>query len=307
MRLGRAAGETARARRPRLTPKLAPVATAAALAGALIGPSAAVAQEVPALDGRVNDRAGLLSSAEASRLESTLAAYEKETGHQFALLTLPSLDGYPIEDWGIRVAEAWQLGSADRDDGLIFLVAPNERKMRIEVGYGLEGAIPDAVAKRVIADYVAPLFREGDFARGIRVGFEELMRAAEGEALGPPVTDFGTPGRSRGAPRGSSPIASLISLGLFASFFLARVFGFLLPGFILAMFGLQFGILGAGLGFLLGAGFGLLFMRGGGPGFFFFPGGGYGGGFSGGGGGFGGGGFGGGGGGFGGGGASGDW
>lgn len=299
----RPAGEPGRDGRPRRLGALAASAAALVLASA---PAAVQAQEVPPLDGRVNDRAGVLSPTEASQLEAALAAYEKETGHQFALLTLPSLDGYPIEDWGIRTAEAWKLGSADRDDGLIFLVAPNDRKMRIEVGYGLEGAIPDAIAKRVISDYVAPFFRQGEFAAGIRAGFDELMRAAEGEALGPPVTDFGSSGGRRGRPRDANPIASLLSLGLFASFFLARVFGFLLPGFILAMFGLQFGVVGAVLGFLMGAGFGLLFMRGGGSGFFFFPGGGYSGGYGGGGGGFSGG-CSGGGGGFGGGGASGDW
>jgi len=91
----------------------------------------AAAQTVPPLDGRVNDLAQVLAREDQQRLASTLARYESETGHQFALLTLPSLEGYPIEAWGIRVAEAWQLGSEARDDGLIFLVAPNDRKMRI--------------------------------------------------------------------------------------------------------------------------------------------------------------------------------
>jgi len=159
----------------------------------------------------------------------------------------------------------------------------------------------------VISDHVAPFFRRGDFAGGIFTGFEQLMRAAEGEALGPPVRGSGG-GPQRGPSPGSGALAQLLTLGLFASFFLARVVGFLLPGFILGMFGLQFGLVGGVLGFLLGSGFGALFMRGGAGGFF-LPGGyygGYGGGGFSGGGGFGGG-FGGGGGGFGGGGASGDW
>lgn len=288
-----------------------PAAAFSALALLAVAPTAS-GQDIPPLSGRVNDLAGVLPASDRSALEDTLARYEAETGHQFALLTLPSLDGYPIEDWGIRAAEAWKLGSQDRDDGLIFIVAPQDRKMRIEVGYGLEGAIPDVLAKRVISDHVAPFFRRGDFPGGIRAGFEQLMRAAEGEALGPPVRDAGRRGApgSRPAPPGAGALAQLLTFGLMASFFLGRTLGFLLPGFLLGMFGVQFGILGGLLGFMIGAGFGALFMRGRGMNVFFLPmGGGFGGGgfHRGGGGGFGGGGFGGGGGGFGGGGASGDW
>jgi len=278
-------------------------AGAVAWVGVLAVTASASAFDVPPLEGRVNDHAELLGPGERERLESVLARYESETGHQFALLTLEDTGDLPIEEVGIQVAEAWKLGTEARDDGLIFIVVPRERKMRIEVGYGLEGAIPDAVAKRVIEDHVAPRFRAGEFAAGVFTGFDRLMAAAEGESVGAPVPPRG---RGRRAP-GQNPFAGLLTLGLFASFFLARIFGFLLPGFLFGMFGLQFGVLGGLLGFGLGTGLGAFFMGGrGGPGFLFFPGGLGGGGFSGGGG-FAGGGFGGGGGGFGGGGASGDW
>jgi uncharacterized protein len=215
--------------------------------------SIASAAEVPKLAARVNDYAGLLSPDAAARLEQALAQYEQQTGHQLALLTIASLDGDPIEDFSIRVAEAWKIGAKGRDDGLIFIVAKADRKTRIEVGYGLEGAIPDVLAKRILDDYVRPHFQRGDFAGGVFAAFRELMRAAEGESLGPaPVTR---------APRG--PTGGLLSV--------------ILPILILIV-----------LRLILGRGFWwMLFLGGSGGG---YRGGGGGGGFSGGGGSFGGGG-----------------
>src|SRR5690606_23361020 len=106
--------------------------------------------------GRVVDRASLLSGDEARALEKRLAEFESATGHQFALLTVPSLEGDSIEDFSMRVVEAWKLGAARRDDGLLLLVVPKDKTMRIEVGYGLEGAIPDALAGRIIRHTLAP-------------------------------------------------------------------------------------------------------------------------------------------------------
>ena len=162
--------------------------------------SVASARPVPALKGRVNDGAGLLSNRERALLEDRLRAYEERTGHQFALLTVDTLDGDPIEDFSIRVAETWRLGDAERDDGLIFVVVRDDRKMRIEVGYGLEGAVPDVVAKRILDDEVRPRFRKGDFEGGIGRAFERLMAAAAGESLKDPVSPAPAPGGGLSSP-----------------------------------------------------------------------------------------------------------
>ncbi|MCB9666811.1 MAG: TPM domain-containing protein [Myxococcales bacterium] len=251
----------------------------------------------PTLKGHVNDLAGLLDDQTRTSLEKQLSAYEAETGHQFALLIVPGLEGDPLEDFSIRVVEQWKLGDKKRDDGLLMLVALKDRKVRIEVGYGLEGAIPDATAKRVIEDFITPSFRGGKYAEGIRMGFGALMKAAQRESLGQP------PKITR---RGEVPGWFVL---IFPLFFLMIVSG-ALPRFLrLPMFGalggfFGFSALGGILGLILGAIFGSILglvplrgLRGGVP---------MGGGFRGGGG-FGGGGFGGGGGGFGGGGASGGW
>jgi uncharacterized protein len=141
----------------------------------------AQAQAVPALRAHVNDYAAVLPAERAAALEARLADYEARTKHQLALLTIPSLAGGNIEDFGIRAAQQWKLGQKGADDGLILIVVPAEHKMRIEVGYGLEGVIPDAVAARVIRDVLAPSFRQGDFAGGIDAAFGALMHAASPE------------------------------------------------------------------------------------------------------------------------------
>jgi uncharacterized protein len=153
-------------------------------------PGAARAVEVPPLRAHVNDHAKLLPPDRAEALEARLAAYEQRTGQQFALLTIPTLGGDPIEDFSIRVAEQWKLGHKGEDDGLILLIVPSDRQMRVEVGYGLEGSVPDAIAARVVREVLAPAFRQGDFAGGIDSAFGALMHAAsggaEGEAPPPP-------------------------------------------------------------------------------------------------------------------------
>jgi uncharacterized protein len=145
--------------------------------------STARALEVPKLTGRVVDHAGLLTPDEARALAAELEAFEAATGHQFVLLTVPSLEGDAIEAFTMRVVEAWKLGATDRDDGLLLLVVARDRLMRIEVGYGLEGAIPDALAGRIVRHTLAPAFRDGRFAEGITAAFEQLMAASRGEAV----------------------------------------------------------------------------------------------------------------------------
>lgn len=155
---------------------------------ALFWSASAAAVEVPPLQGRVNDTAGILSGAQAQALEQKLAAYEQQSGRQFVLLTLPSLEGEPIETYALRVVEQWQLGRKQEDDGLLMVVSVADRRMRIEVGYGLEGDIPDALAGRIIRNVMAPQFRENDYAGGINAAFDTLMRAAGGEQVQLPQT-----------------------------------------------------------------------------------------------------------------------
>ena len=244
------------------------------------------ATEVPALRGRVNDLAGLLPADRAAALDARLAAHERGTGQQMVLLTLPSLEGRDPAQLGIEVADKWKLGDAKRDDGLIMLIARDERQIRIEVGYGLEGVIPDAVAARVIREVMAPAFQRGDPAAGIEAGFAVLIERAGGDpAAGAQHAQRRAPKRARGS------LGLLLGL-MFLAMLLNKRGG---PGgFGGGRYGSRgrrggFGDLAAGLA---------LGSHGGGRG---FGGGGFGGG------GFGGGGFGGGGGRFGGGGASGGW
>ena len=129
----------------------------------------------------MNDLAGLLSAGERAALEAKLEAYERESGQQFVLLTVPSLEGDPLEDFSIRVAERWKVGRKGKDDGLILIVAAQDRKMRIEVGYGLEGDLPDAFAAQVIRNTLTPAFRAQAFAQGINAAFDQLIARASGK------------------------------------------------------------------------------------------------------------------------------
>ena len=129
----------------------------------------------------VTDQAGLLSPDARARLEQVLSAYERQTTNQVVVLTLPSLEGEALEDFSIRLAEAWKVGQQDRDNGVIFLIAQAEREIRIEVGYGLEGVLPDALAGQIIYQEVAPYFRAGKFEEGISRGVLAILRATQGE------------------------------------------------------------------------------------------------------------------------------
>jgi uncharacterized protein len=140
---------------------------------------------VPELTRRVTDLTATLSIEQAAALEAELAAFEAERGSQIAVLMVPTLQGEDIAQFGIRVAERWKIGRERFDDGVILIVAKDDRKLRLEVGYGLEGAIPDAIAKRVIAETITPYFRQEDFYGGIEAGAQQLMRLIEGESLPP--------------------------------------------------------------------------------------------------------------------------
>ena len=135
---------------------------------------------VPALTGRVVDQANILSSQTVSTLEALLEEHENRTSNQVAVLTIASLDGEAIEDFSLRVAREWGLGQADKDNGVLLTVAVEDRKMRIEVGYGLEGPLPDVIASRIIRNEITPQFRNGDFDGGVINGIEAILGSIDG-------------------------------------------------------------------------------------------------------------------------------
>lgn len=264
----------------------------------LLGSAARAEVAVPPLTQRVTDLTATLNVQQIQTLEARLAAFEKEKGAQLAVLIVPTTEPESIEQFGIRVAEAWKLGRKGVDDGALLLVAKDDRALRIEVGYGLEGALNDATAKRIIAEIITPYFKRGEFHAGIDAGMAAMMRVITGEPLPPP---------RRAAASGTYDIESL----LFVAFGLVVVVGGMLRA-LLGRFPAAV-LMGGGLGvlawltvapvlvaLLVGVMAFVFVLLGSGRGF-----GGYGGGS--GHGGFGGGGFSGGGGGFGGGGASGRW
>ncbi|MCP5277822.1 MAG: TPM domain-containing protein [Thiobacillus sp.] len=256
---------------------------------------------VPSLSARVTDLTATLSTGQRQALESRLATFEREKGSQLAVLVVPTTQPETVEQFSLRVAEAWKLGRKGLDDGLLLLVAKDDRALRIEVGYGLEGVIPDAVANRVIDETIVPRFKEGDFAGGIEAGVDSLIRLVSGEPL--PVAS--APETLEG-PSWLGDSFQFIALGLFiAAGMLRALLGRLMAATVLGGVGFLgvwwvIGNLWAAL--IIGAII-FVFTLGGGSGGRIYRGGGGGGsgGFG------GGGGFSGGGGGFGGGGASGRW
>lgn len=141
-----------------------------------------LAREVPAPTGKyVSDFADLLSARARVELEDRLAAFDRESSTQILVVTIPSLEGDVLEDFSIRLAEKWKPGSAKNDNGAILLVSKADRAVRIEVGYGLEGALPDALAKRIIENEIVPRFRGGDFDGGVDVAVSAMIKAAKGE------------------------------------------------------------------------------------------------------------------------------
>jgi uncharacterized protein len=141
---------------------------------------------VPPLVGRVVDQTATLSSGEIDGLQQTIRSFEASKGSQIAVLIVPTTSPETIEQYSIRVAEAWKIGRKKYDDGVLLVVAKNDRKLRIEVGYGLEGALTDVASKRIIDEVITPNFRRGDFAGGIAQGVSAMMRIIEGEKLPAP-------------------------------------------------------------------------------------------------------------------------
>jgi uncharacterized protein len=133
------------------------------------------AQTFPPLTGRIVDNANLLSPEQEAALTTKLEALEKSTGRQLVVATMPDLQGYEIEDYGYQVGRAWKIGQKGQNNGIILLVAPNQRKVRIEVGYGLEPYVTDALSSRIIQEQILPRFKAGDFPGGIEAGTDALL------------------------------------------------------------------------------------------------------------------------------------
>ncbi len=143
--------------------------------------------DVPALKGRVNDYAEILSPQQRSNLENRLKALEDEKGSQLVVLTVPTTGEYAIEEYSLNVVEKWKIGRKGVDDGVLLLVAVNDHKMRIEVGYGLEGAVTDFDSKKIITFFITPKFKEGDMYGGISAGVDALSTLIRGEDLPVPT------------------------------------------------------------------------------------------------------------------------
>ncbi len=266
---------------------------------------------IPPLSSRVTDLTQTLSPTEAAALEAKLADWEARTSNQLAVLIVPTTQPEPIESYALRVAEAWKIGRKGQDNGALFLVAKGDRRMRIEVGYGLEGTLTDVTARRIIAENVAPAFRDNRFAAGIDAGVDRIIAVVgEGKPLPPPA-----PGSGKGGGGGFGVDTLMLILFVLAAVggVLRRIFGRVLgstvgAGIVGAVAWLFAGSIALAVGVAIVAFFLMLVFGMGGP--LVRRGGGWtpsgGGGWSGGGGGSSGG-FSGGGGSFGGGGASGNW
>lgn len=144
-------------------------------------PTLAAEPNFPPLTGRVVDDAGILNASTQSRLTDMLAAHERATGEQVVVVTLPSLQGYTIEDYGYQLGRYWGIGQKGKNTGAILIVAPSEHKVRIEVGYGLEGTLTDAICSTIIQNYILPSFKRGDFNAGVIAGTRSILAVLGGE------------------------------------------------------------------------------------------------------------------------------
>jgi uncharacterized protein len=174
------------------------------------------ARTIPAFKGYVNDYANMISGPVEAKLEQTLKSFERTDSTQIAVLTVDSLEGDPLEDFSIRVAEKWGVGQKGKDNGVLLLVAKKERRARLEVGYGLEGVLTDLLAGRIIDDVITPRFKSGQFDQGFKGGVEAVIQATRGE--------FKPAQRSsrRGGRSGESPLFSYLFFGGFFISFLGQ-------------------------------------------------------------------------------------
>ncbi len=192
-------------------------------------------QPIPALSSRVTDLTATLSADQRSRLEEKLDAFERQKGAQVAVLIVPTVKPETIPEYALRVVESWKLGRKGVDDGVLLLIAKEDRKLRIEVGYGLEGALNDATAKRIISETISPRFKQGDFYGGIESGLETMLKVIGGESLPEPE-------QQRDAKNSDDGLDTLLLVGF--------VLVFVVGGIVRAIFGrfLAAGIIGGVVG-----------------------------------------------------------
>jgi uncharacterized protein len=181
---------------------LIPLLFAGAFAQAAYAAQAPAA--VPANEGWVTDRAGILSAEEQASLEKQLGDFQRGSGHDIAVLTLPDLKGQPIENLALEVGRAWKLGKEGKNDGALLVIAKAERQMRIEVGRGLEGSLTDSISGRIIREIITPRFRDGDYYAGISAGVKAMMDVAGGKSLPAPA----------GGRRGTLPVGLIFFMVL---------------------------------------------------------------------------------------------
>jgi uncharacterized protein len=186
---------------------------------AILAASEAFALAVPKLTGRVNDYAAMLSPATRQQLESVLADFERQESTQLAVLTIPSLEGAVLEEYSLQVAESWRLGQKGRDNGALLLIVKNDRKLRIEVGYGLEGKLTDLTSGRIIRDIIKPNFRKGDFDQGVSEGVSAMIAAVRGEFQ---AEQAAAPSTSTSSGTDSGGLIGFVAI---AFFILARFIG----------------------------------------------------------------------------------
>jgi uncharacterized protein len=190
---------------------------------------------VPPLSGRVVDQTGTLTSGDIAQLTQTLKDFEARKGSQVAVLIVPTTAPETIEQYSIRVAEAWKIGRKKIDDGALLVIAKDDRKLRIEVGYGLEGALTDVTARRIIDEIITPKFKSGDFAGGISAGIDRIIGVADGEPLPAPIRPQQDSGFvSHIDPFNPFLIVGVIVVGGIFRSVLGRLFGSLATGGLVA-------------------------------------------------------------------------
>ena len=222
------------------------------LAAALVlGAAAALAADpdeiaVPKLTAHVIDQTGTLTTAERDSLDAKLAAFERERGSQVVVLLVPSIGTEPIEDFSTRVTDEWKLGRKGVDDGVLLAIAKQQRKIRIHTGRGVQGTLTDALSKRIVAEVIAPRFRNGDFAGGIDAGVDAIVKAIEGEQLPLP--------EARPSVRKVDAVSSYSNF-LLLGFFIVPIVGMVLRGIVGRLFGagLTSGITALAAWFLFGS------------------------------------------------------
>jgi uncharacterized protein len=196
--------------------------------------SAAIAEvAVPPLTGRVVDQTGTLTSGYIETLNQRIRSFEQRKGSQIAVLIVPTTQPETIEQYSIRAAEAWKIGRRKIDDGALLVIAKNDHKLRIEVGYGLEGALTDVTSRRIIDEVIVPRFKTGDFAGGISEGLTRMIGVIDGERLPPPA-----PEASHGPGPDWDQLSSFLPFSIFGALFVG--------GFLRSLFGSLMGSAVAG-------------------------------------------------------------